>query len=396
MSLRYKRFITSFYGSGFRVTGFFLAVMLLQFVVMVSESKALVWKFYDSESDMYVLEFPDDPNAERSTLRVDDDTVLEYEKLNYVETIDSGECKGVKKYLTLIMDQTWEKGVDRDVDDDDRITHDYLVSVKQRYVDYYGNLGGKLVDERTLWSWDGFKGIEFTIENPLEDNSSLSVKTRVFANGKTRIQQIVIVPSRCLLTASTTKYFASLKLYPGEERNSGNAYKEWRTYNLNEDGTFSVIMPDVVFPWHKEKPVIIQRPLSKIDDGKNLRILETTFFDSFYQDELEVKVFLYNFKQEDLSKVIFDRFIMENFIKSKSRIDKSYLRNPRKDIRGVEYELQSYAGDGFSEYVKAYFVNNYFGDNYIIVMQAKGRKKTIKESGFFKLISNSFNFENSQ
>lgn len=334
------------------------------------------WPFFRSHAKMYEVEFPSKPETVRSSMRVSADSVLHTEQmsLRFPAGPESAKVRPEVSYA-IRMDQSFGPPIGH------RETPAELEKAVKQYIDSYAAKGGK-VTKLEDYPRDGYKGKTIWIDVPVGAVTQ-TVRINVFMHERTRIQQVTISPKDISEHYTVSQFFHSLRLYKGEIANKGEIEKDWVLHKLDEKGLFTVRMPPAA------PPMLAQEPTVKT--VKHHRFVGGTFLDSARNEKMIFKANLYDYGGTRIDDGVFDLFLSKYHYPEPDKA----LSDPLQfgDLTGVwsliplRYSEQEPWME--QKIVKAYYANNYFGRNYLIVLEISGSKKMLEESTLADLLMNS-------
>ncbi len=341
---------------------------------------AKVWENYDSGSEMFVVQFPSGPERFHSTMRVSPNLVLHHEEMKLAEEIPMANSK---KHFMVRLDQTF--GVPVGGDD---TTIEQLDAIERRYRDHFKGLGGSVVEVFNIEN-GGYEGREFWIDLPgEEDAGGIGIRARVFFDGITKIQQMVLAPREYAGSHTTAQFFGQLNLFAGVPEEPGSIEEDWKEYPVDERGHFTFLLPEKAPPYLAEEPAI--------EVSGPRRTLSAIFFDPIYQHHIIFKAHVYDFGSDTIRDNGFTRFVLSNHVR-RSEVRQREIN--ADEFRGMRYWVPVKSPPGMPDvnykFVKAYYINNFFDRSYIIVIETMASGNNIRKSSFEDMLSGSFNYERS-
>jgi hypothetical protein len=356
---------------------FWIAFCILPLFLCFSEALAEVWAPYKAKSKMFVTRFPSEPEIIHRSMRVSPKLVLHYDEMRLSEDIPGTPYK---RHYIIRLDQTFGRRVSIARVDD------VLGHTVRRYKEYYESIGAsvKSITPSTLQDLDG---MEARISLPKKGESNTAIRARIFIDEKTRIQQFVIAPEEYIAKYNTTQFLLELRPNLFLDDTPGTLVEDWKEYPVDDNGYFKFLLPEITPPY-------LKGPLDVKKKGVR-RSLHADFHDPIYNTHILFNAYVYNFGDQWIRENGFMDFILSNHIDNG---DYDQRKIAAGDFQGMRFWFDipppEDKPDVNFKYVKAYYVNNYFDNSYIIVVETMADRRTVIRGSLEKLISeNAFNIE---
>ncbi len=308
-------------------------------------------------------------------MRISPTRIIHSEEMYLAEEIEGSD---LKRHFIVQLDQTYNEPL--------RVIakqRNMLDATVLRYRDHFEKMNGEITDIFNI-APHGYQGKEIWVEVPGKEK--LSIRTRIFIDEITKIQQMVIAPADHTLSGPTAQFFGQMRLYTSKKQEPGEIEEDWKEYPLDVNGYFTFLLPDKVPPYLSRDP--------EIEVSGVRRSRSFTFFDPVYHEYLLFNAYVYDFGDESIRNAGFIDFVEKNHVKSTTG---KQLPMTAGDFRGMRYWVPITPPPGKAEVnyklVKAYYINNFYDRNYIIVSETMASERNIRRSYFEDLVSNSFNIE---
>ncbi len=354
----------------------FVPLILIALISFVALARAEVWESFRGKSGMFVVQFPSKPEMIHTKMRVSPSLVLHHEEMRLAEKIPMTDKE---KHYLIHLDQSY--GLPIRVPEKIRI---HLDDTAMRYKAHYEKLGGKVTDSFDI-DHRGIAGKELWVELPEKDGEKIGIRARFYINNLTKIQQMVIAPVDYVGTASTAQFFGQLSFFKGEHDEPGTIEQDWMEYPIDTNGYFTFLLPKVAHPYLSKEP--------ELAESGTLRTLSAHFFDPVYNESILFRAYLYDFGKELIRETGFNEFVFGNHVNSGG------VQRPiaAGEFRGKRYWFKIMPPPGFPDinykFVKSFYINNFHGRSYIIVVETMSSESTIRKNNLENMISNSFNIE---
>lgn len=355
---------------------FVVVVLALATVFAPGAARADVWPVFRSETKMYAVEFPSKPSIVRSSMRVSPELVIYSEQMDLKTNAGpSAIAATTQAHYTLRMDQSFGPPLSRR-----HSIPSQIEDTMKQYIDSYTAKGGK-VTKFEDYPRDGYVGKSLWIDVPVEGKTQ-TVRINLFMLDRTKIVQIAISPKEISEHYTVSQFFHSTRLYKGETVNKGEIEKDWTVHKLDPDGRFTVRLPPAA------PPILAVAP--KVETYKTHTHVDALFYDAPRNEKLLFKAHLYDYGTTRIDEGVFDLFLRKYHYPDPDKALLVPLQH--EDFKGVSavIPIRFSAQEPWMEEkkVKAYFVNNYFGHSYVLVLEISGKKKTLEEDPFAFLLMN--------
>ncbi len=327
-------------------------------------ARADVWPLFRSDSKMFDVEFPSKPEIVQSSMRVDQNMVIRSEQMSLRAKAGPESGPPMEASYMIRIDQSFGGPLNRRQE----IPGEIEETVNQ-YMAAYAGKNGK-VTQLEDFPRDGYVGKVMSIDVP-EGSGTKTVRVAIFMLDRTKIQQITISPKEISEHYTISQFFHSLRMYRGEPVTPGDVEKDWPLRKLDSKGIFAVRIPAAA------PPMLVSEP--KVETFKTHTHIDATFFDPVRSEKLVFKAHLYDYGNTKIDDGIFDLFLQRYHYPDPDKALVSPLRF--EDLVGVRATIPLRFSDQEpwmqQKIVKAYYVNNYFGRSYIVLLEVSGSTRML-------------------
>jgi len=329
------------------------------------------WKLYVSDTDLFTVMFPGNPDEKVSSFRVGNGLIVQ--NAEALAFIDQRPYKDIVKKYIVKFDQTIGP----------KITAKSRLELVEHELKLYENIysehKAKTIQRRIKEDTDRTIGhLTMVYENI--DNGIQAVQVKIHLTETSKFHQIFSGPEKDLISETTADYFKSFNPKSGFIPNEGTMNEDWRRIE-SPFSLFAVKIPPVTVPYFPKEPTITK-------EGNTERI-GMVFTDPIWTQSIFYNITGYQLDSE-MSFDLAEKALLEKHLKRHGR-SMVGIRLKKDFIGETPYIETSYAikpPEGYS-YLTHARVRALFLGNYLMVQEVVGPKHLVEApftSSFFDLI----------
>ncbi|MFK7839940.1 MAG: hypothetical protein AB8B83_06370 [Bdellovibrionales bacterium] len=331
------------------------------------------WDLYVSDSNLFTVLFPGNPDEKLSSFRIGDTVVAQNSET--IAFIDQRPYKDIVKTFIVKFDQTLGPSispknmaelVDRELSLYEKSYNDRKPQVLEREIE---NGSKKVIGKLTMTYEDLDKGVQL-------------VQVRVVMTQSSKFHQVFTGLDKDLGSNETIEFFKSFAPKDGYMPKKGSMNEEWRRIE-SPMSLFAVKIPRVNPPYFINEPSV-----SKEDDNRQERI-GMVFTDPVWSQNLFYNITGYQLETE-MSFDMAEKALLEKHLKrhGRSMVGIKLIKDFIGETPYIETMYAIKPPEGFN-YVNYARVRAMFLGNYMIVQEVVGPRHLVTSdftNNFFDLI----------
>jgi len=256
---------------------------LLAFSLILITSPALVWaagyggwNVYTSDTGLYSVELPREPEIIRDKLRVSPDYEVYSEEM--LSVINQTDYKNSLKTYSVKIDQTWGPGIHH------KEVPKFLDEDLEHAVRHVKESGGKLLE---AFKHESGEYIEYHYSYEDSELGTQGIRTRIHYSDTMRIKQSVSGPLDIMTNTRTERFLESLQFNRGYTKNV-SAFEDWEDLD-SPLGLFTMPHPYGTGTFFPYEP--------KVENNEKTEKVTMVFYDPVRAQYLYYNIYGYRFSQ---------------------------------------------------------------------------------------------------